>query len=82
MAGGLFYTFEVEPLFITINAKKIKVECIFIQSQSTVFSSFQAMAQRKETPKMIYLKSALFSECKCRLCGIVLTTKSIATTYP
>ena len=29
------------------------------------------MAQRKETPKMIYPKSALFSECKCRLCGSI-----------
>jgi dUTPase len=30
------------------------------------------MAQRKETPKMIYPKSALFWECKCRLCdGII-----------
>jgi hypothetical protein len=64
---------EVEPLFI--NAKKIKVECTVIQSQSTVFSSSQAMAQRKETPKMTYPKSALFSECKCRLCGRIIDKK-------
>jgi hypothetical protein len=30
------------------------------------------MAQRKETPKIIYPKSALFSECKCRLCGSII----------
>jgi hypothetical protein len=34
-------------------------------------------AQQKETPKMIYPKtlfdlSALFSECKCRLCGDII----------
>ena len=46
-----------------INAKKIKVKCTLIQSQSTVFSCSQAMAQRKETLKMICLKSVWFSEC-------------------
>ena len=46
MVGGLFYTLKWSRLFI--NAKKIKVECTLIQSQSTVFSSSQAM----ETPKM------------------------------
>jgi uncharacterized membrane protein len=72
MVGGLFYTLSLKWSRLFINAKKIKVECTLIQSQSTVFSSSQAMAQRKETPKMIYPKSALFWECKCRLCdGII-----------
>ena len=43
-----------------------------MESQSTVFSISRAMAQRKETPKMIYPKSALFSECKYRLCGGII----------
>jgi hypothetical protein len=52
---------EVEPLFI--NAKKIKVECTLIQSQSTVFSSSQAMAQRKETPLCFRNASVAFVLC-------------------
>jgi uncharacterized membrane protein len=78
MVGGLFYTLKWSRLFI--NAKKIKVECTLMESQSTVFSISRAMAQRKEPPKMIYPKSALFSECKYRLCGGIIDI-SIAKTY-
>jgi hypothetical protein len=60
MAGGLFHTLKWSHSLST-QRTKIKVECTLIQSQSTVFSSSQAMAQRKETPKIIYPKSALFS---------------------
>jgi hypothetical protein len=60
---------EVEPLFI--NAKKIKVKCTLIQSQSTVFSSSQAMAQRK----VLCFRNASVNFV------VVLSTRSIATTY-
>jgi hypothetical protein len=70
MAGGLFYTLNGGA--IIYQRKENKGRMHTYTSQSTVFSSSQAMAQRKETPKIIYPKSALFSECKCRLCGSII----------
>jgi hypothetical protein len=78
MVGDLFYTLKWSRLFI--NAKKIKVECTLIQSHSVALKLWH-IERKLQSPKMMYPKSVLFSEYKCRLSGGILSTRSIAKTY-